>query len=501
MADTSKKFSELETATQLDNSDLFAISQSSNGGWVSLKTNLLAIAQKIATGINFTSALQTTDKTLCGAINEAAQSGAIDVIADDFDETQTYAVGDYVNHEGSLYKCTTAVTVAGAWNSANWTETIVMDEIESGGGGGSSTLAGLTDVDLDNLTNGQILVWDNTSEKWVNADNQGGGGGGSGSGFTKTSLYTAAQDESIVSLSQSMANFDLIELVAWYQEGSALYTQNSIYNAQELIDSIGSNPEKRFTVNNDSYYSWYRVNDVDELECMLTTGGVKIKQVYGYKFAGGGSGNANWKDLTGVLTAGQTQITLSDAVISNDSTLNPYTNVFGLKPTNMEIVSGQQTSLQPLVTQESELTVDVSVSSTLSSSYEDWMAFTESGAWVADVSGSNDCWFAVEFPNAVKVTELEWLCADNSRRGTASKLQYSNDGTNWNDCTLTSSTWGHIEVASTNIAKHWRIYFDAPFNTWTEPMIGHLQMYTESDGVRLTFPVQSSDVNVKVRVS
>ena len=228
MADTSKKFSELETATQLDNSDLFAISQSSNGGWVSLKTNLLAIAQKIATGINFTSALQTTDKTLCGAINEAAQSGAIDVIADDFDETQTYAVGDYVNHEGSLYKCTTAVTVAGAWNSANWTETIVMDEIESGGGGGSSTLAGLTDVDLDNLTNGQILVWDNTSEKWVNADNQGGGGGGSGSGFTKTSLYTAAQDESIVSLSQSMANFDLIELVAWYQEGSALYTQNSI---------------------------------------------------------------------------------------------------------------------------------------------------------------------------------------------------------------------------------------------------------------------------------
>ena len=42
------------------------------------------------------------------------------------------------------------------------------------GGGGSSTLSGLTDVDLTNPTDGQTLVYDASSSKWVN----GSGGGG-----------------------------------------------------------------------------------------------------------------------------------------------------------------------------------------------------------------------------------------------------------------------------------------------------------------------------------
>lgn len=46
------------------------------------------------------------------------------------------------------------------------------------GGGGSSTLAGLTDVDISNPSDGQTLVYDATSGKWVNGS--GGGGGGSG---------------------------------------------------------------------------------------------------------------------------------------------------------------------------------------------------------------------------------------------------------------------------------------------------------------------------------
>lgn len=48
----------------------------------------------------------------------------------------------------------------------------------SGGGGGSSTLSGLTDVDISNPTNGQTLVYNATSGKWENG--AGGSGGGSG---------------------------------------------------------------------------------------------------------------------------------------------------------------------------------------------------------------------------------------------------------------------------------------------------------------------------------
>lgn len=42
------------------------------------------------------------------------------------------------------------------------------------GGGGSSTLSGLTDVDLSSPTNGQILKYNSTTQKWENANESGG---------------------------------------------------------------------------------------------------------------------------------------------------------------------------------------------------------------------------------------------------------------------------------------------------------------------------------------
>ena len=45
----------------------------------------------------------------------------------------------------------------------------------SGGGGGSATLAGLTDVSLTTPTDGQILVYDSVNSIWVNSNNSGGG--------------------------------------------------------------------------------------------------------------------------------------------------------------------------------------------------------------------------------------------------------------------------------------------------------------------------------------
>ena len=137
MAD--KKISELSTASEIKNGDNIELSQDTGNGLVSLKATILALATKILTNINFTSALTTTSKTVIGAINEVAEGGGgMDVIAEDFDNTATYAVGDYCIYNGSLYKCTTAVTTAGDWDSSDWTETLVMDEVEQGGGGGGA---------------------------------------------------------------------------------------------------------------------------------------------------------------------------------------------------------------------------------------------------------------------------------------------------------------------------------------------------------------------------
>ena len=73
MADV--KISEMTSAVSVDETDNLELSQENSGVFTSVKASILAIANKIATGINFTSALQTTNKTLTGAINEAAQSG------------------------------------------------------------------------------------------------------------------------------------------------------------------------------------------------------------------------------------------------------------------------------------------------------------------------------------------------------------------------------------------------------------------------------------------
>ena len=45
----------------------------------------------------------------------------------------------------------------------------LIDAIEQGGGGGSSTLSGLSDVDITSASNGQVLTYDSTAEKWENA--------------------------------------------------------------------------------------------------------------------------------------------------------------------------------------------------------------------------------------------------------------------------------------------------------------------------------------------
>lgn len=58
--------------------------------------------------------------------------------APDYNNSTTYAVGAYAIYQGVLYKCTTAVTVAEDFDPTKWTQVLVMNEISSGGGGGST---------------------------------------------------------------------------------------------------------------------------------------------------------------------------------------------------------------------------------------------------------------------------------------------------------------------------------------------------------------------------
>ena len=72
----------------------------------------------------------TTDPTT-GKWREYSSGGGgstdTEIIADDFDPTESYAVGEYVVYEGTLYKCTTAHT--GDWDASNFDDTQVMAEM------------------------------------------------------------------------------------------------------------------------------------------------------------------------------------------------------------------------------------------------------------------------------------------------------------------------------------------------------------------------------------
>ena len=50
-----------------------------------------------------------------------------------------------------------------------------------------------------------------------------------------------------------------------------------------------------------------------------------------------------YKELTGTLTAGQTSITISDAAILTTSTIDIYTDVFGIGPEDVTVSNGSVT--------------------------------------------------------------------------------------------------------------------------------------------------------------
>ena len=138
-----------------------------------------------------------------------------DQMADDYNASETYNTGDYVRRENYLYKCNTDNTT-GTWDDTKWDRVKVMEEITQGGGGGSSTLAGLDDVSLATPTDGQLLGYNGTSHKWENVN---GGGGGS-------STFAGLNDVNV----QGVSNGD----IARYNSATGKWTDSSDLSDLEL---------------------------------------------------------------------------------------------------------------------------------------------------------------------------------------------------------------------------------------------------------------------------
>ena len=170
---------------------------------------------------------ESADRVAIGNINDNSDTidgylykanERADQMADDYNASETYNTGDYVRRENYLYKCNTDNTT-GTWDATKWDRVKVMDEITQGGGGGSSTLAGLDDVSLATPTDGQLLGYNGTSHKWENVN---GGGGGS-------STFAGLNDVNV----QGVSNGD----IARYNSTTGKWTDSSDLSDLELTVS------------------------------------------------------------------------------------------------------------------------------------------------------------------------------------------------------------------------------------------------------------------------
>lgn len=127
------RFSQLPTVVALKDNDIFAISSPDTATppvYTSAQAPISQVAAKIVEDTTFTTSLNTTNKTVAGAINETLSN-----FANEYSASSTYAVGDCVLYAGSIYQCTTAIPSGEAWDSTHWTQIKAVD-VGSGSSGG-----------------------------------------------------------------------------------------------------------------------------------------------------------------------------------------------------------------------------------------------------------------------------------------------------------------------------------------------------------------------------
>lgn len=375
------------------------------------------------------------------------------------------------------------------------------------GGSGSSTFAGLSDVDIDDTTlvNGQVPVWNSTTEKWENGAGGGGTtvianptgtptdelntiqigndiyeitGGSGGSGFSKTTLYeiSGTTPESVITLSQSIENFDLIEVVSLYGHSDEEdYKNTTMFNAEELVDSIGTARPKNWWIGNDTVYVWFYVTDVDEFTIHTQTGqtGLGIWYVYGYKFEGSSGGSGFERDSLYTATSpytfpeANTSIQLLNSIDSYDY---------------IEFDTGHNTQHFNYTFTPEQLK-DVNTNGC-------WM-FTDNGYACLEANSNGD-----------EISFFDYSGWTNKTLFGIYGIKISSGGgsASWTDITgtltagQTSITLSSSAITSNSTFEMFND-LDVPYNSKT------LDTTTTPPSITYTFDVQQSDMSVKVRVS
>lgn len=149
---------------------------------------------------------------------------------------------------------------------------------------GSSTLDGLTDVDLSSPTNGQILKYNSTTQKWENAD-ESGGGGGENTRFESTELLSSTiSTGGTYTLEDALENYDFVTIVSGTSHESDIRTiaVEDILNTLSdgiIVNLIGAANR------------WVNITACSGTSITIAMDAPYIHSIKGYKLVGGGGGS------------------------------------------------------------------------------------------------------------------------------------------------------------------------------------------------------------------
>lgn len=154
-------------------------------------------------------------------------------IADDYNSENTYAVGAYVIYEGTLYKCTTAISNPESFTPAHWQTVLIMDEVSAGGGGGGTTVianpAGSATDTLNKLQVGSTIY-----------DVPSGGGSGHNYSTTEQIVGTWIDGSTVYEKTVDFGQNILINSNTWYT------TNISTVGISAIIQAFGTNGDGTF---------------------------------------------------------------------------------------------------------------------------------------------------------------------------------------------------------------------------------------------------------------
>lgn len=268
MAENDKKVSAMVATQSVTQGALVYVAaenQTSPTGYESFKITAGDLAQTILGSFSFPLVLDTTAKNVFGAINEMKGQlvdGAVVLLGTAAPDLSAGVNGNiYIRYStsGNVTTITNMyVKISDAWA-----------EVSTGGGGGSSTLAGLSDVALSSPTNGQALVYDSTSSKWVNGAGQASATGKvyigtcSTAGDTATKEVVISADQNFVlekgaTINVKFANTNSVNNVTISVNGGTAYPiwyKSSVYNSA-TSGITGSANQNIFYVFDGSYWVW-----------------------------------------------------------------------------------------------------------------------------------------------------------------------------------------------------------------------------------------------------